>query len=333
MTAIGSDTAPLAAPAPGPGVRLARWFHRRGWADLIIGAPYIWLLVFFLVPFLIVVGMSFATRTPTAPPFSYGGEVPWVNFEGYARLAQDDLYVRAFLTSLANAAFATALCLLVGYPMALGLTRIASSWRNILLLLVILPFWTSFLLRVYAWMGLMGSNSWFNKLLTGWYNAVVPGAWEVRALPMMHSNFAVVLVMVYTYLPFMILPLYANLEKLDRALDEAAMDLGSRPFRVFWDITLPQSIPGIIAGGLLVFIPAAGELVIPSLVGDAARPMIGRVISDEFASARDWPMASSVAVALLVLMVGPMMAYSHYQAKAEKIQARARAEAEAGAAQ
>ncbi|MEO8244242.1 MAG: ABC transporter permease, partial [bacterium] len=133
----------------------------------------------------------------------------------------------------------------------------------------------------------------------------------------MHSNFAVVLVMVYTYLPFMILPLYANLERLDPTLDEAAMDLGTHPFGVFWDVTLPQSIPGIIAGGLLVFIPAAGELVIPSLVGDASSPMIGRVISDEFASARDWPMASSVAVALLFLMVGPMMLYSHYQARAE----------------
>jgi putrescine transport system permease protein len=163
----------------------------------------------------------------------------------------------------------------------------------------------------------MGSNSWFNKLLTGWYNAVVPADWAIRAIPMMHSNFAVVLVTVYTYLPFMILPLYANLEKLDPALDEAAMDLGSRPFRVFWDVTLPQSLPGIIAGGLLVFIPAAGELVIPSLVGVAARPLIGRVISDEFASARDWPMASSVAVALLALMVGPMMIYTHYQQKAE----------------
>nr|WP_241427757.1 ABC transporter permease [Fertoeibacter niger] len=275
------------------------------------------MIAFFLVPFLIVLAMSFATRTPTAPPFSFGGDHPLLNPEGYARLFQDDLYLRAFLTSLMNAGFATLFCLLIGYPMALGLTRIGRGWRNILLMLVILPFWTSFLLRVYAWMGLMGSNSWFNKLLTGAWNGLVPVDWAVRSIPMMNSNFAVVLVTVYTYLPFMILPLYANLEKLDRTLDEAAMDLGSRPSRVFWDITLPQSIPGIIAGGLLVFIPAAGELVIPSLVGDAGRPMIGRVISDEFASARDWPMASSVAVALLVLMVLPMMAYTHYQGRAE----------------
>jgi putrescine transport system permease protein len=296
---------------------MSKWFNRRGWSDIIIGAPYVWLLVFFLLPFLIVVAMSFATRTPTAPPFGYGGAHPWLNLTGYARLFQDTLYVRAFLTSLTNAFVAMVLCLLLGYPMALGLTRVDRGWRNILLMLVILPFWTSFLLRVYAWMGLMGKNSWFNTLLTDGWNWLVPQSWAVNAIPMMHTNFAVVLVMVYTYLPFMILPLYSSLERLDPTLDEAAMDLGTRPFGVFWDVTLPQSIPGIIAGGMLVFIPAAGELVIPTLVGDASSPMIGRVISDEFASARDWPMASSVAVALLLLMVIPMMVYSHYQARAE----------------
>jgi len=295
----------------------ARWFHRRGWSDMVIAVPYVWLLALFVVPFLIVIAMSVATRTPTAPPFGYGGDNPVVNLEGYARLFTDELYLRAFLTSLVNAATATVLCLALGYPMALALTRAGKGWRSVLLMLVILPFWTSFLLRVYAWMGLLGSKSWFNQMLTGWYNTVAPEAWALNSLPMMHSNFAVVLVMVYTYLPFMILPLYANLERLDPNLNEAAMDLGSRPSRVFLDVTLPQSIPGIIAGSLLVFIPAAGELVIPSLVGDASRPMIGRVISDEFASARDWPMASSVAVALLFLMVFPMIAYTHFQARAE----------------
>jgi putrescine transport system permease protein len=302
---------------------IARWFHRRGWSDLVIGLPYVWLLIFFLIPFLIVVAMSFGTRTSTAPPFGFGGENPAINLAGYARLFSDTLYIRAFVTSLTNAAGAMVLCLLIGYPMALGLTRVDRGWRNILLMLVILPFWTSFLLRVYAWMGLMGSNSWFNKLLTGAWNWLVPQAWDVANVPLMHSNFAVVLVMVYTYLPFMILPLYANLERLDPTLDEAAMDLGSRPFAVFRDVTLPQSIPGIIAGGMLVFIPAAGELVIPTLVGDSSSPMIGRVISDEFSSARDWPMASAVAVALLILMVGPMMIYSRFEARA---QARERSE-------
>ena len=297
--------------------RLKAWFDRSGWSDLIVGLPYLWLVLFFLLPFLIVVAMSVATKTPTAPPFSFGGEHPWINLGGYARLFGDALYVRAFLISLMNAATATFFCLLIGYPMALALTRVSKSWRNILLMLVILPFWTSFLLRVYAWMGLMGKSSWFNTALTDVWNWIVPVDWAVKSLPMMHSNFAVVLVMVYTYLPFMILPLYASLERLDPTLDEAALDLGSRPWQVFLDVTLPQSIPGIIAGGLLVFIPAAGELVIPSLVGDAAAPMIGRVISDEFSSARDWPMASAVAVALLALMVIPTMLYSHYQARAE----------------
>jgi putrescine transport system permease protein len=297
--------------------RLKAWFDRTGWSDLIIGLPYLWLVLFFLLPFLIVVAMSVATKTPTAPPFSFGGEHPWVNLGGYARLFGEALYVRAFLISLGNATTATFFCLLLGYPMALALTRVSKSWRNILLMLVILPFWTSFLLRVYAWMGLMGKSSWFNAGLTDLWNWIVPIDWAVKSLPMMHSNFAVVLVMVYTYLPFMILPLYASLERLDPTLDEAALDLGSKPWQVFLDVTLPQSIPGIIAGGLLVFIPAAGELVIPSLVGDAAAPMIGRVIADEFSSARDWPMASAVAVALLALMVVPTMLYSHYQARSE----------------
>jgi len=219
--------------------RLKAWFDRTGWSDLIVGLPYVWLVLFFLLPFLIVVAMSVATKTPTAPPFSFGGEHPWINLGGYARLFGDALYVRAFLISLMNAATATFFCLLIGYPMALALTRVSKSWRNILLMLVILPFWTSFLLRVYAWMGLMGKSSWFNAALTDVWNWIVPIDWAVKSLPMMHSNFAVVLVMVYTYLPFMILPLYASLERLDPTLDEAALDLGSRPWQVFLDVTLP----------------------------------------------------------------------------------------------
>jgi putrescine transport system permease protein len=297
--------------------RLSRWFHRRGWADLIIAIPYLWLVILFLIPFAIVVGMSVATRTPTSPPFGFGGENPVINLTGYIRLFTDTLYIRAFLTSIIIAGLATALCLLIGYPMALALTRIGRGWRNLFLMLVILPFWTSFLLRVYAWMGLLANSSWLNRLLTDAWNWIVPGTDALRSIPMMHSTFAVVLVMVYTYLPFMILPLYASLERLDPTLDEAAMDLGSRPFQVFRDVTLPQSVPGIIAGGLLVFIPAAGELVIPSLVGDAATPMIGSVIQDEFRSANDWPMAATVAVAMLVLMVGPTLMWNRAQARAD----------------
>ena len=293
------------------------WFNRKGWRDLIIGTPYVWLVVFFLVPFVIVIAMSVAVSLPVSPPFGYLEGFPWITSRNFARLFEDTLYIRAFASSVSNATLATVLCLLVGYPMALGITRVSKSWRNILLMLVILPFWTSFLLRVYAWIGMMGSNSWFNKLLTSIYNLVVPSAWALNSIPMMNTSFAVVLVMVYSYLPFMILPLYANLEKLDMTLNEAAMDLGSRPWQVFRDVTLPLSIPGIIAGGLLVFIPATGELIIPSLVGSASNPMIGRVIADEFNSARNWPMASAVAVALLFLMVLPMVIYNHYEAKAQ----------------
>ena len=312
----GNGMSMLVGAIPDRKTRLSGWFNRKGWSLMMIAAPYAWLVLFFLIPFVIVLAMSFATQTPTMPPFSYGGEHPLLNIEGYARLVHDDLYVRSFLISLGNAAMATVTCLLLGYPMALALARASRTWRNFLLMLVVLPFWTSFLLRVYAWMGLMGANSWFNKQLTAFYNLIVPAEWARQSIPMMHTNFAVVLVTTYTYLPFMILPLFASLEKLDRTLNEAAMDLGSRPFQVFRDITLPQSIPGIVAGGLLVFIPAAGEMVIPTLVGDASRPMIGRVISDEFSSARDWPMAASVSVVLLALMVTPMMAYAHFHAKA-----------------
>lgn len=295
----------------------AGWFSRRGWRDIIISAPYAWLIAFFLIPFFIVVAMSLAMTVTKSPPFEYLPDWPYVRLDNYNRLVGNSLYIRAFLTSAYNAGIATVLCLLIGYPMALGITRVSKSTQRILLMLVILPFWTSFLLRVYAWIGLMGRNSWFNKLATAAYNGLVPQSWEVPALQLMNTNFAVVLVMVYSYLPFMVLPLYANLERLDRTLDEAAMDLGSRPWQVFKDVTLPLSIPGIIAGGLLVFIPASGELVIPSLVGNLADPMIGTVISQEFGNNRDWPMASTVAVALLMLLVMPLMFYTHFESRAQ----------------
>ncbi len=296
---------------------LRQWFHLKGWRKSIISIPYIWLVAFFLVPFIIVIGMSLGVRTSTSPPIGFAAEWPYVTLENYGRLFGDSLYVRAYLISIYNAAIATALCLLLGYPMALCIARSNRSWRNILLMLIILPFWTSFLLRVYAWMGLMGSNSWFNKDLTAFVNLFLPASQAFKFIPMMNTNFAVVLVLVYSYLPFMILPLYANLENLDGTLNEAAMDLGSRPYQVFKDITLPLSMPGVIAGGLLVFIPASGELIIPTLVGSAADPMIGRVISDEFSAARNWPMASAVAVALLVMLVLPMMVYSYFEARAQ----------------
>jgi putrescine transport system permease protein len=295
---------------------LAQWFNRRGWRSSIIAIPYAWLIVFFLVPFFIVVAMSLAQRENASPPIAYRDVWPFVYWENYARLLSDSIYIRSYLTSLWNAALTTCLCLLIGYPMALGMTRVSKGWQRTLLMLIILPFWTSFLLRVYAWIGLMGSNSWFNKLLTGAYNTLTPAGYEIASIPLMNTDFAVILVLVYSYLPFMVLPLYANLERLDFTLNEAAMDLGARPSHVFRHVTLPLSVPGIVAGGLLVFIPASGELIIPSLVGNAADPMIGRIINDEFSSVRDWPMASAVAVALLLILVGPIMAFNHFDAKA-----------------
>ncbi|MBC8036492.1 MAG: ABC transporter permease [Rhizobiales bacterium] len=314
---LAADTETTGLLSRGASQSFRNWFNRRGWRNVIIASPYGWLLAFFLLPFLIVIVMSLATRAGTSPPFAFADTWPYIDLKNIARLFQDPVYIRAYLTSIYSAGIATVLCLLLGYPMALAITRVKGTWRGILLLLVILPFWTSFLLRVYAWIGLMGTNSWFNKSLTAIINGVIPADMALRSIPMMNTNFAVILVMVYSYLPFMILPLYANLERLDGTLNEAAMDLGSKPWQVFRDITLPLSLPGIIAGGLLVFIPASGEVIIPSLVGDASDPMIGRVINDEFSAARDWPMASAVAVALLFMLVVPMMLYHRFESRAQ----------------
>ena len=283
----------MAAPS-----RLSRWFDRKGWSDIIVGAPYLWLLVFFLLPFLVVVAMSVATKTSTAPPISWGGDVPLVNWEAYGRVFGDGLYLRAFLTSVLNAGVAMVLCLLIGYPMALGLVRVAPAWRNILLMLVILPFWTSFLLRVYALSGFMRGNGVINQVLA---------VFGIEPLVMMQTDFAVYVGIVYTYLPFMILPLYTNLVKLDSSLLEASADLGSRPWQTFLSVTLPLSLPGIIAGSMLVFIPAIGEFVIPSLLGGPETLMIGRVLWDEFFAATNWPRASAVAIAMLVVVVIPIL--------------------------
>lgn len=294
------------------------WLDRKAWRDFIVAIPYVWLLFFFLLPFFIVFAMSFARSLIAIPPFEYNSQWPYIVFDNYHRLFTDGRYLQAYSVSIINAGFATILCLIIGYPMALGIARTRGAWRNILLLLVILPFWTSFLLRVYAWIGLLSNNSWFNRGLTSLYNTLFGALGTINNVPMMNTNFAVVLIIVYSYLPFMILPLYANLERLDYTLNEAAMDLGSRPFQTFKDVTLPLSLPGIIAGALLVFIPASGELVIPTLVGRADNPMIGRMINDEFLIVRDWPMASTVSVAMLVLLVVPIMIYNHVAARAER---------------
>ncbi len=285
------------------------------WRGLIAGVPYVWLLLFFLVPFLIILKLSFAVSVIARPPYTSLWE--WttdgalqisLNFLNYRFIFEDPLYVVGYLNSLKIATISTALCLVIGYPIAYGIARSAPATRNMLLLLVILPFWTSFLLRIYAWMGLLNKQGVINNVLVGLGILDQP-------VTMMNTDFAVYVGIVYSYVPFMILPIYVNLEKMDMSLVEAAMDLGSRPWRVFVDVTLPLSIPGIVAGALLVFIPATGEYVIPALLGSPSSPMIGRVLFDEFYTNRDWPLASAVAIVLLLLLVIPILAFQHYQMK------------------
>ena len=291
------------------GGRAQRWLQRA------VAFPYVWLLLFFLTPFLIILKISVAEPLVAQPPFTplfewgqRGIEGVKLTFENYAFLFQDGYYGIIYLSSLKMAAIGTLLCLLIGYPMAYYIARQPARRRQVLLLAVILPFWISFLLRVYAWIGLLNNRGVINDVLL--YLGVID-----EPLTMLYNDFAVYLGIVYSYLPFMILPLYATLEKLDRTLDEAAMDLGSKPWQVFKDITLPLSVPGIIAGAMLVFIPATGEYVIPSLMGRGDSPMIGRVLADEFFQNRDWPVASAVAVALLAILVVPIMIYNFFQAR------------------
>ncbi len=314
MSAVAEpSTLAHAAPPHRPlGYRLAD-LASRSWQAILLAVPYLWLLVFFLAPFLIVVKISLALSEIALPPYTSlwqwtedGALSIQLYFQNYAYLIDDTLYLNGYLNALKIAAISTALCLLVGYPIAYGIARSAPTTRNILLLLVILPFWTSFLLRIYAWMGILNKQGLINNVLV--FFGIID-----QPIEMMNTDFAVYLGIVYSYLPFMVLPLYVTLEKMDPSLWEAAMDLGSRRWQVFVDVTLPLSVPGIIAGGLLVFIPATGEYVIPALLGNPSSPMIGRVLFDEFYSNRDWPVASAVAVVLLILLVVPILMFQHYQ--------------------
>jgi putrescine transport system permease protein len=287
----------------------------RIWQPVLLLLPYGWMALFFLIPFLIVLKISLADSIIARPPFTPLFNWPdpdhfslVVTFDNFKGIWQDDLYIKAYLNSLVIAAISTFLCLLIGYPMALAMARARTERRNIMLLMVILPFWTPFLLRVYAWMGLLDENGLINRFLE-WTHAIS------QPLTMLYTPFAVYLGIIYSYLPFMILPLYATLERLDWTLDDAASDLGAKPSSVFWDVTLPLSWPGIIAGSLLVFIPAVGEYVIPDLLGSASNVMIGRVLYDEFFSDRDWPGAAAVAIALLAALVVPIMLFQYFQNK------------------
>jgi putrescine transport system permease protein len=281
----------------------------------VIAVPWLWLLLFFIIPFAIVLKISFAeTRWLGTPPYTplmefIDGQLQLkLNPDNYLFLLRESLYIDAFLSSLKVASISTLFCLLIGYPMAYGIARTDPKWRNVLLMLVILPFWTSFLLRVYAWMGLLGNNGVINRMLMSVGIIDEP-------IIMLQTDFAMYIGIVYSYLPFMILPLYANLEKHDQSLIEAAVDLGCKPWRAFLSITLPLSMPGVIAGSMLVFIPAVGEFVIPRMLGGTDSLMIGRVLWDEFFLNRNWPVASAVAVALLLVLVIPIMVFQRYQAR------------------
>ena len=285
----------------------------------LIAVPYAWLLVLFLVPFVIVFKISLTDTALAIPPytptldFSSGWAgirafFAGLDFENFTFLTTDDLYWKAYLSSLQIAAISTVLTLLVGYPIAYAMAQSPDEWRPTLMMLVILPFWTSFLIRVYAWMGILSNEGFLNQFLI-WTGVIS------EPLTILNTNTAVYIGIVYTYLPFMILPIYAALEKLDSSLLEAAEDLGCSRLTAFWLVTVPLSKQGIIAGCFLVFIPALGEFVIPSLLGGSQTLMIGKVLFEEFFSNRDWPVASAVAVILLLILIIPIVLFQRNEQK------------------
>ena len=295
---------------------LARFFSRfvPSGRTAVIGVPFIWLTLFFALPFVLVLKISFADQVMAVPPYSNLVEMKdgMVHFAlqlgHYAFLLQDSLYIATYISSLKMAAVSTLLCLLIGYPIAYYIARSNPATRNLLMMAVMLPFWTSFLIRVYAWIGILKDDGLLNHALMAIGLIHSP-------LRLYHSDAGVYIGMVYSYLPFMVMPLYAHLVKMDLTLLEAAYDLGAKPWVAFTQITLPLSKNGIIAGSLLVFIPAVGEYVIPELLGGADTLMIGRVMWDEFFNNMDWPMASAVTVAMVVLLLVPMALFQHNQVK------------------
>tara|TARA_R110000868_G_scaffold20582_2_gene86922 strand:- start:1655 stop:2596 length:942 start_codon:yes stop_codon:yes gene_type:complete len=291
---------------------LQRAFHklplkRINWGrQLVISAPFVWLAVFFFIPFLVVFKISLSETAIAIPPYTALIELEdayfniKLNLGNYLFLWEDSFYLEAYLSSIRIAGISTLLALIIGFPMAYLIARSESRTRTLLLALVVLPFWTSFLLRVYAWVGLLKKNGLVNDILINLGIVSEP-------IQMLQTDFAVYIGIVYTYLPFMILPLYTTLEKMDISLLEAAEDLGCRPMQSFFLVTVPLAMPGILAGCTLVFIPAVGEYVIPALLGGSDTLMIGRVLWDEFSLNRDWPMASAVATVMLVVLVLPIM--------------------------
>ncbi|PTW62417.1 putrescine transport system permease protein [Breoghania corrubedonensis] len=320
---------------------LGRRLASRWW---VIGVPYAWLLFFFLVPFLIVIKISLSGVAIAIPPyvptidlaqgwasirdaisqFSFDNYV-WLtegwasirdaisqfSFDNYVWLTEDDLYWKSYLSSVIIAGVSTIITLAIGYPLAYGMARAKPEWRPTLVMLVILPFWTSFLIRVYAWIGILKNEGLLNQLLL-WLGVIN------EPLIILNTNWAVYIGIVYSYLPFMVLPLYATLEKLDLSLLEAAEDLGCPPWKAFWKITLPLSLPGVLAGCFLVFIPAVGEFVIPDILGGSDTLMIGKTLWVEFFRNRDWPVSSAVAVILLLILVIPIVLFQNQQQKMQE---------------
>ena len=285
----------------------------------LIAIPYAWLLLLFLVPFVIVLKISLSNIALAIPPYAptlswqegWQGVVAFfraLDFDNFLFLTQDALYWKAYLSSLRIAFISTLLTLLIGFPIALGMANAPERFRPLLMLMVILPFWTSFLIRIYSWMGILNSEGLLNQLLL-WVGVVD------EPLKLLNTNLAVYIGIVYTYLPFMVLPVYATLEKLNPALLEAAEDLGCGRIQSFWLVTAPLSRPGVIAGCFLVFIPALGEFVIPSLLGGSQTLMIGKVLWEEFFSNRDWPVASAVAVVLLLILIVPIILFQRNEQK------------------
>ncbi|KAB7779162.1 ABC transporter permease subunit [Xanthomonas protegens] len=279
---------------------------------LVIAAPYLWLLLFFAIPFLIVLRISFAEQAIRSPPYSEllqvrdGVLTLKLTLQNYLALLRDHQYIEAYWGSIKIAGISTALTLLIGYPMAYAIARLSPSARNIAMMLVVLPSWTSFLIRVYAWIGILDSNGVLNRALLALGLIDAP-------LHILYTPVAAYIGIVYCYLPFMVLPLYATLVKLDQRLLEAAYDLGAPPWKAFLTVTLPLSRPGIVAGCMLVMIPAVGEFVIPEMLGGPDTLMIGRVLWGEFFNNRDWPTASAVAIAMLALLMVPILIFNRYQ--------------------
>jgi putrescine transport system permease protein len=308
------DTKTARRAGPSPGSPLASWGAR-----LVVLVPYLWLLAFFLVPFLIVLKISLSQTAIAQPPYvpvldlAAGWQgikdfVTGLSAANFATLVSDDIYYLSYFKSLVVAFVSTAILLAIGYPLAYGMARAPRRLQSVLVILVILPFWTSFLIRVYAWINILQRDGLLNQMLLALGIVDEPVAW-------LASDTAIYIGIVYSYLPFMVLPLYATLEKMDETLLEAAADLGAPRWKAFWSVTLPLSLPGVGAGALLCFIPIIGEFVIPDLLGGSESLMIGQTLWTEFFANKDWPVASAIAVVLLCLLLGPIAIYQHLQTR------------------